>query len=171
MKKSKLFKLCCSAVFAAVICILTFQFPIPFNKGYINFGDCFVIIAAVCIGPLWGGLAAGLGSGLSDLFLGYTYYAPVTFIVKWLMAIGCYFIFNAILKINKKLRPLSIILSSVTAEIIMILGYFVYEIFIYGLGVAIADVIGNAIQGGIGVLSASLVYLLLYKTGVIKKLF
>ena len=172
MKKNKLFKLCCAAVFAAVICIFTFAFPVPLpNKGYFNFGDCFIIVAARCLGPLWGGVAAGVGAGLADLILGYTFYAPATFIIKWLMAVCCYFVFKAFLKINKRLDILGIALGAITAEIVMILGYFVFEIPLYGLGVAVADILGNAIQGVIGAVSGSALFCVLYKTGAVKKLF
>ncbi|MBQ3550427.1 MAG: ECF transporter S component [Clostridia bacterium] len=172
MKKNKLFKLCCAAVFAAVICIFTFAFPVPLpNKGYFNFGDCFIIVAALCLGPLWGGVAAGVGAGLADLILGYTFYAPATFIIKWLMAVCCYFVFKAFLKINKRLDILGIALGAITAEIVMILGYFVFEIPLYGLGVAVADILGNAIQGVIGAVSGSALFGVLYKTGAVKKLF
>ena len=172
MKNKNLFNLCCAAVFAAIICVLTFAFPIPLpNRGYFNFGDCFVIIAALCLGPVWGGMAAGIGAGLSDLILGYTYYAPATLVIKWIMAIGCWFVFKAISKLGRKMDVFGIILGSIVAEIIMILGYFLFEIPLYGLGVALADIIGNSVQGIIGVISGSLLFSILHKTGIIKKLF
>ncbi len=172
MKKNNLFKLCCSAVFAAIICVLTFAFPVPLpSHGYFNFGDCFVIIAALCLGPVWGGMAAGIGAGLSDLILGYTYYAPATLIIKWLMAVGCYYVFKAFLNINKKLDIVGIILVAIVAEIIMVAGYFVFELFIYNAAVAVADTVGNSIQGVIGALSGSFLFGVLFKTGTVKKLF
>ncbi|MBO5913529.1 MAG: ECF transporter S component [Clostridia bacterium] len=172
MKKGKLFKVCCAAVFAALICIFTFAFPVPLpNKGYFNFGDCFIIVAALCLGPVFGGLAAGIGAGLADLILGYTYYAPATFVIKWLMVVACWLIYKAFLKLNKKLGILGIIVGAIIAEIVMILGYFLFEIPLYGLGVAIADIIGNATQGAIGAVSGSLLFIVLEKTGAVKKLF
>ncbi len=172
MKNKTLFKLCCSAVFAAIICILTFAFPIPLpNRGYFNFGDCFIIVSALCLGPLWGGMAAGVGAGLADLILGYTYYAPATFFIKWLMAAACYAVFMLIVKINKKLDILGIICGAVLAEIIMVAGYFLFEIPLYGIGVAIADTIGNATQGIIGAVSGTLIFTILHKSGMVKRLF
>ncbi len=172
MKKNNLFKLCCAAVFAAIICIFTFAFPVPLpNKGYFNFGDCFIIVASLCLGPVWGGMAAGIGAGLADLILGYTYYAPATFVIKWLMAVACYFVFKAFLKISQKLDIVGIILGAVVAEIIMVAGYFLFEIPLYGIGVALADTVGNAVQGVIGAVSGTLVFLLLHKTGMAKRLF
>lgn len=172
MKTKALFKLCCTAVFAAIICILTFAFPIPLpNKGYFNFGDCFIIVSALCLGPVFGGMAAGVGAGLADLILGYTYYAPATFVIKWLMAAACYAVFMMIVKIHNKLDILGIVCGAVLAEIIMVAGYFLFEIPLYGIGVALADTIGNAMQGVIGAVSGSLLYTVLHKTGTTKKLF
>ncbi len=172
MKNKTLFNLCCAAVFAAIICILTFAFPIPLpNKGYFNFGDCFVIVSALCLGPVFGGMAAGIGAGLADLILGYTYYAPATFVIKWLMAAACYAIFKLIVKLNKKFDIFGIICGAIIAEIIMVAGYFLFEIPLYGIGVALADTIGNITQGVIGVVSGSVLYSVLHKTGVAKRVF
>ncbi len=173
MKNKNLFNLCSAAVFAAIICVLTFAFPVPLpqNKGYFNFGDCFVIISALCLGPVWGGMAAGIGASLADLMLGYTDYAPATFVIKWLMAIACYFIFKAFLKINKRLDVVGIALGAIVAEIIMIFGYFLFEIPLYGIAAAIAGILGNITQGILGAVSGTLVYTLFHKTGMAKRLF
>ncbi|MEM2929738.1 MAG: ECF transporter S component [Thermoproteota archaeon] len=55
---------------------------IPATRGYFNLGDSMIFLAALLFGPLVGCVAGGLGSMLSDLFLGYTVYAPATLIVK-----------------------------------------------------------------------------------------
>ncbi|MBO3840990.1 MAG: ECF transporter S component [Candidatus Brockarchaeota archaeon] len=55
---------------------------IPATRGYFNLGDSMIFLTALLFGPLVGFLAGGLGSMLSDLFLGYTVYAPATLIVK-----------------------------------------------------------------------------------------
>ena len=166
MKKNKLFKLCCAAVFAAVICIFTFAFPVPLpNTGYFNFGDCFIIVAALCIGPMWGGIAAGVGAGLSDLILGYTFYAPATFIIKWLMAVVCYFVFKAMLKINKRFDIFGIVLGAVVAEIIMVAGYFAYEAVILGYGLsAAASIVPNLMQGAVAIIASVIISAAISKT-------
>jgi len=55
---------------------------IPATRGYFNLGDSMVFLTALLFGPIVGFVAGGLGSMLSDLFLGYTVYAPATLIVK-----------------------------------------------------------------------------------------
>ncbi len=172
MKKQNVFKMCCAALFAAVICVCIVAIPIPLpGNGYFNLGDCFIIVASLCIGPLWGGLAGAVGAGLSDLFLGYTYYAPATFVIKWLMSVAAYFVFKAILKSGFKFRTVATVAAAAVAELIMVGGYFLFEIPLYGIAVAVADVIGNATQGVCGIIAGSLVYTILSETGVVKRLF
>ena len=80
MKDKKILSLVIAALFAALTCVATMIFTIPLpGKGYLNTGDCFVILSGCLLGPVYGGLAAGIGSALADLILGYALYAPGTF--------------------------------------------------------------------------------------------
>ena len=77
-----------AALFAALTCVATMviQIPSPMN-GFVNLGDCFVLLAGWVLGPLYGSLAAGIGSALADMFTGYMHYAPGTFLIKAVMAL------------------------------------------------------------------------------------
>ena len=74
---SKTLKLVISALMASMVCVATIviKIPIPATGGYINLGDCIVLLSGVVLGPLYGGLAAGLGSALADLLGGYVVFA------------------------------------------------------------------------------------------------
>lgn len=171
MNKRKLFKLCLSALFAAVICVSVVAIPVPLpGNGYFNLGDCFVIISALCLGPVWGGLAGSVGAALSDVVLGFGFYAPATFVIKWLMAVVVCLVYKAVTK-SHSMRLLGLMFSSLLAELVMVGGYFVFEIFLFGLNVAAVDIIGNLIQGGCSIVAAVLIYSLLLKTGIIEKIF
>src|SRR5699024_1897949 len=100
--------------------------------------------------------AAALGSSLADVFLGYTFYAPITFIVKGIEAWIAIKIFN-----TKKLKTVFVL---AIASLFMPLGYFIAESFMYGLPPAVAAVPGNIAQGIFGAIVASLIYPLLKKT-------
>ena len=77
-----------AALFAALACVATMVIKIPSPMdGYLNLGDCVVLAAGWLLAPGYGFLAAGLGSGLADLFSGYAAYAPATFAIKGLMAL------------------------------------------------------------------------------------
>lgn len=142
-------KIVMAALLAALACVATMIIKIPSPlKGYINLGDCAVLLAGWMLSPMYGFLAAGLGSALADLFSGYVTYAPATFIIKGLMAIIAYFGFRLL---HKKLGELpSRIVCGALAEILMILGYFVFEGFLYGFAASVVNIPANGVQGVAG---------------------
>ena len=156
MKNRKLNKLVISALFCAIICAATFvvQIPSPATGGYVNLGDCFVLTAGIFLGG-GGVLAAGLGSALADLLAGYAQYAPVTFVIKALMALVAFAIYKAL---SKKSKIGGIILGGISAEALMVLGYFAYEAVILKYGMAAAgSIVPNVIQGVVGIAAATAV--------------
>ena len=84
MRKIGTFHVVFVALFAALICVGTMlvQIPIPATGGYANLGDGVILIAAFLMGTGYATAAAGLGSMLADLLLGYVSYAPGTLIIK-----------------------------------------------------------------------------------------
>ena len=85
-------KLVTSSLLAALICIATMSIKIPLpTKGYLNLGDCIILFSAWTLWPMYGFLAAGIGSALADLFAGYAVYVHVTFVIKGAMALVAYF--------------------------------------------------------------------------------
>ena len=83
MSREYLKKLIMAALFAALACVATMiiKVPTPGTEGYINLGDAIVILCGVILGPVWGFLAAGIGSCLADLIGGYFVYVPITFVI------------------------------------------------------------------------------------------
>lgn len=140
-------KLVLSALLAALTCVATMIIKIPSPlKGYLNLGDCIVLLSGWLLGPVNGFIAAGLGSALADIFAGYIVYAPATFIIKGLMALTAF-------KISKNSSKLSYrIISAVSAEIIMILGYFIFEGFMYGFKASLVNIPANGVQGIAGII-------------------
>ncbi len=98
--------------------------PSPTSNGYLNVGDCFVILAAWVLSPACGLMAAGIGAALSDVILGYAYYAPGTLVIKILMALVCGLVYKKMIKSNKKMQITACAVSGFLAEIIMVSGYF-----------------------------------------------
>lgn len=168
MNQTKVNKIVISAVFAALTCVMTMFFPIKLPSGYANLGDCFVILAGCAVGPLWGAAAAAIGASLADLLLGYALYAPATFVIKALMAVAAALIFSGLK--NKNLFT-SVLVSAVCAELIMVAGYFVFECVLYGAGTAAADIMGNAVQGVVGIAASVCLLLIMNKNTYLKKLF
>ncbi|MGM9684448.1 MAG: ECF transporter S component [Eubacteriales bacterium] len=167
---SKLKKVVLTALFAALAFCATYFlnfFPTP-TGGYVNLGDCFVLTAGFLLGPIYGGLAAGIGSMLADAIAGYAVYILPTFIIKFCMAVVAWAIFRFLGK--KYVLPVRIG-AAIVGEIVMILGYYIVEATFLGYGFvgAAASIIPNVFQGVFGVVSSVLVTELLTRNKYIKK--
>ena len=149
MRKSSSFKAVLTAMFSALVCVMTIciQIASPLG-GYVNLGDAGVLLGAYLLGPVYGAAAAGIGSALADILTGYAYYAPGTLIIKAAVALIAALLLKQLESGKRRMpRPLAFAIPGIIAEIFMVLGYFVYAwIFLgYGSG-AIASVPGNIVQ-------------------------
>lgn len=132
-----------TALFAALIFVATFSIKLPLSvTGYVHLGDTFILLACVFLPMPYAVLASGLGSALADVLGGYVAYAPITFVVKCLMALT----FALFFKIGKNWTN---IVGAIFAAIVMSAGYFAYEAILYGLPVATPNILFNLIQGGV----------------------
>lgn len=138
-------KLTMAGVLAAAIVLLTsvVSIPMPGGFGYINLGDAGVLLAGALLGGGWGALCAGAASALSDVLVGWSIYAPATFLIKGAVALVVGILFN---KTKKNLRYGFFYL----AALIVPLGYFLYETILYGAATAIPNIAFNTIQCLIG---------------------
>ena len=156
-------KLVFASLFAALTFVSTYvSFPIVI--GYVNLGDCFVILSGLILGP-YGIASAIIGSVICDLILGYAVYIPATFIIKGIMAFIVYIL------AGKKYSLIRQILAAFLAEIIMVAGYFLYECLCMGMGMgAIASIPYNCLQGAVAIISSTVLYVILDKTKIIKRI-
>ena len=162
MSHEQIHKLVRASLFAALCTVMTMVIQIPSPmQGYVNLGDCAVLLSAWVLGPWYGGAAAGIGSMLADLLSGYAHYAPGTFAVKLAMAVAAAWLFRDLR--HKSIRPLPAQLASgLVGEAFMVLGYFGYACLWLGKGLAAAaSVPGNIIQGLFGLAAAAAVYAVL----------
>ena len=168
----KVYQLVLASLFAALTYVMTMvvQVPSPM-QGYVNLGDCAVLLSAWLLGPLYGGAAAGIGSMLADLLSGYAHYAPGTFAIKLAMAVAAALIFRALQSRASHNLLLSQAVSGVVAETIMVVGYFGYASLWLGKGLAAAASIpGNIVQGVFGLVAAIAVYAVLHKSRVLARI-
>lgn len=154
MKSSKIKLMVMTSLFAALTCVATMVIRVPSPmSGYVNLGDSVVLLSGWMLGPVFGGIAAGLGSMLADILSGYAQYAPGTLIIKGAMAAAASLIFAG--KSDSGRHLFRRIISGAAAETIMIAGYFGYAGLLLGNGLAAAASIpGNAIQGVFGIVTA-----------------
>ena len=167
MDDKKLRKLVLSALLAALCCVATMvvQIPSPM-QGYVNLGDCFVLLSGWMLGPWYGFAAGGIGSMLADVLLGYAHYAPGTLIIKGLMAMTAALILR---RMNGS--SAGRVLGGVAAELLMVAGYFGYASLLLGKGLAAAASIpGNLVQGAAGLAAGLMLMAVMVRSQLTKKL-
>ncbi len=142
-----------TAILTAVVAVVTMFFivPIPATNGYFNLGDTMVMLAGFLLGPIGGAIAGAVGSALSDMFLA-PIYAPATFVIKGLEGFIVGYIANP-KKVHKKIQA-SDIIATIIASAVMVFGYFLYEIILYGLAPAQVELPMNIMQAIIAIIVA-----------------
>ena len=141
MRNKKTRRLAVGGLMAALIAALTAYVRISIPGGYLNPGDAAVAMAGVLLGP-YAAIPAAVGSGLADL-LGYPQYAIFTFIIKGCMGLivgwGCK---------SGKLN-LKSLLSLLAADVALVGGYFLTDLLLGDIGMAVEDLPWNALQAAI----------------------
>lgn len=133
--------LCMAGVFAALIFSATYflQIRIPFAAGgYIHPGDTFIYLAACFLPTPYAAAAGAIGAALSDAAAAPVY-IPATLVIK--AALTLFFT-------NKSDRFLTRrnLLGCVLAGVAGLLGYFIYESFLYGIAAAAVNLPMGSLQ-------------------------
>lgn len=168
MKDNTTKKIVFAALLAALACVATMIIKIPTPLGgYIHAGDAVVVLAGFLLGPVWGALAAGLGSCLADVISGYVLYAPGTFVIKAVVALLAGWIIGTKLIKNEFAKAL---VAGIIGGIVMVGGYMLYEAVFMGFGIgAAANIPMNCIQGAFGAVAGAALYIALSKTNYFNK--
>ncbi len=156
MNTDQLRKFVIAALMAALTCFVTFMIKIPSPTGYIHPGDSFVILSGIILGPVYGGLSAGIGSLLADILAGFPQFALATLIIKGITAIVCSVVYR---KLKRKLY--SVVVAGIIGGFIVTLGYFSVEYFMYDLGGALSGITLNIVQNIFGIILSTTLYPLL----------
>ncbi len=138
-----------SGIMAALVTVATnlIKINVAQTGGYLNFGDTMVMFAAVLFGPAVGAFAGGVGSALGDIVGGYAGWAPITLVVKGLEGLAVGYISS-----KGKGEFSMIMLATIIGGTIMVLGYFVAEIYLVGLANAKVEIPVNITQAVTGVI-------------------
>ena len=154
MRKSPVYKLSLAALFAALCYIGFTYFKIDIPVGTVStafhLGNVFCVLAALLIGPFWGGMAGAVGMTIADLMdPKYVTSAPKTFVLKLCIGLIAGFVAHKVFKISKdqdRRVPISIAtaLSCIAGMAFNVFadplaGYF-YKTYILGVPQEIADV-------------------------------
>ena len=142
-KQNAVIQLSLMAIMSALVTVGTLIVRIPNPMGgYFNVGDVMIFVTALTFTPLIGGVAGGLGSSVADI-ISFPVFALPTLVIKGLEGL------LAGLITNKKSLYRDIF-AVVGAGAEMIIGYFLVEWYMWGVGGALAEVLPNIAQIAIG---------------------
>lgn len=161
MKNKNLAKLTQSAILAA-LCFVTFtylQIKIPVPGGdatSIHFGNVFLVLAALLIGGVYGGLAGAIGMTIADIMDPvYILVAPKTFVLKLCIGLIVGLFAHKIGGINHTNDSKKVFRYALSGSIIgmafnvfadPIVGYF-YKIYVLGQPADVASVLAKFSAG------------------------
>ncbi len=170
-----------AAMFAA-LCYVGFAFfqikiPVGDSSTSLHLGNVFCVLAALCIGGLWGGLAGAVGMTIGDLLDPvYITSAPKTFLLKLGIGLIAGLVAHSIFHIShdKERRvplPVATVLSCTAGMAFNIIadplvGYF-YKMYVMGIPqdaatlLAKMSAVTTSVNGVIAVIAATVFYLAL----------
>ena len=169
MKKEKINAVTISfaAMMAAMVYVVTlFRFPLLGSK--VHFANAVCLLSGMLLGPVTGGVAAGLGSALYDAFAGGYDLANVliTFVSKFAMAFVC----GVIMRQAERRRDsidrtiIAAVVGALTYVLLYMLKTFIYNRFVYGYpadtvwATMVSKLIPSLINAGAAVVAAPLFY-------------
>ena len=177
----KTFRIVFIAMMAAIIFVVTLlRFPLLGTK--VHFANAICLLAGLLLGPLNGGLAAGLGSAIYDATMGGYDLAQtlITFVSKFLMAAICALLAGKAEK-GKSRRVLTACIAGALSYVALyMLKTFVYQAFVYGYpmdavwATMLLKLPGSLINAAAAILAAPIFYATLrpalQKAGIWEKL-
>ena len=180
MKNDHVYKLSMAALFAA-LCYIGFasfkiDIPVGTEKTAFHLGNVFCVLAALFIGPFWGGLSGAVGMTIADLTSGYVTSAPKTFLLKLCIGLIAGFVAHKVFHISKESErkvPLSVAtVLSCTAGMAFnvvadpVVGYF-YKMYVLGVPQEAANIwakmgaVTTLVNAVVAVIAATVFYLAL----------
>lgn len=182
-KRFSVFNITFIAMMAAMVYVVTlFRFPLLGSK--VHFANAVCLLSGILLGPLQGGLAAGIGSALYDATLGGydVVNVLITLVSKFAMAWVCGML------MHRKGHPhrldrtaLACVCGALTYVALYMLKTYIYNRFVYGYpldavgATMVAKLIPSLINAAVAVVAAPLFYHAvlpaLKSTGLLKRMY
>ena len=96
-------RLCLSSMFAALTFAVTRFIQIPIPLGYLNFGNCIILLGCCFLPCRYAAAAGALGSALADL-TSFPIYTVPTLIIKAVMPLAFFALLKVPVKNNSYIR-------------------------------------------------------------------
>lgn len=174
-------KLTMAAMFAALcyvgFAVFKIDIPVGTEKTAFHFGNVFVVLGALFLGGLWGGLAGAVGLTVADLTTGYITSAPKTFLLKLLIGVISGLVAHKVFHIGRAKEerrvslPLATVLSAAAGMLFNtiadpIVGYF-NKMYVWGVPQDAANIwvkigaLTTLVNSVTSVIAATILYLAL----------
>ncbi|MGN0985881.1 MAG: ECF transporter S component [Candidatus Enterenecus sp.] len=140
-RNNRVLKLCVAALMAALVALsskLQIQIPAILGVQRFHLGNSMCALSGILLGPWWGGLAAGVGSMIFDLFdPRYLPEAPITFITKGIYGVVAGLMFVKVFK--RRSNYGTELVSTLCAAVTYIVLYLTKNYFYNGMLIAGLD--------------------------------
>ncbi len=170
------------AMMAAMVYVVTlFRFPLLGSK--VHFANAVCLLGGLLLGPLEGGISAGVGSALYDAVAGYDIVnVLITLVSKFAMAFVCGAIHHHAHPRQGRIdrTALACVCGALTYVALYMLKTFVYNKFVYGYpldavgATMVAKLIPSLINAAVAIVAAPLFYHAvlpaLQSSGLLKKM-
>ncbi len=179
MKNPRIYRLTVAALFAA-LCYIGFavfkiDIPVGESKTAFHLGNVFCVLAALFLGPVWGGLSGAVGMTIADLTSGYATSAPKTFLLKLCIGLIAGLTAKALGLYEEKPRlprPAAAAISTAAGMIFNVMadplvGYF-YKMYILSIPQDAAQIwakigaLTTAVNAVVAILGGTVLYAALY---------
>ncbi len=144
-----------------VVLGITFIFPVPMTKGYVNLLEVGIYTTAMLLGGPAGAIVGGVSGGMLDLILGYPQWLIFSAVIHGIQG---YIAGKWSGSKKTSIRMIFLLLASIA----MIIGYYFATSMLYGEVAGFASIIGNVIQNGVGVVISMIIIKILDRLKLIK---
>jgi len=134
----------CLLSMSALGVVLTFtasliRIPVPSVRWFFHLGDAVIFIMALLFGPVAGCIAGALGSSWADVQMGLTVWVPMTLVIKGVegLVVGW---------IGQDQNGSWEVPSLIAGSVVMIAGYAVASVFLFGWPALIWEVPVDLVQ-------------------------
>ena len=165
-KDSRIYDIVFVGVLAAMVYVVTlFRFPLLGSK--VHFANAVCLLSGMLLGPVLGGMAAGIGSALFDAFTGYDFInVLITFVSKFAMAWVCGKVMDATAKGRHRFDRtlLASVAGALTYVALYMLKTYVYQRFVYGFpletvgATMVSKLIPSLINAGAAIVAAPIFF-------------
>ena len=167
-KSFTVFNITFIAMMAAMVYVVTlFRFPLLGSK--VHFANAVCLLSGILLGPLQGGLAAGIGSAFYDAVTGYDLVnVLITFVSKFAMAWVCGLVMQSNVHPHARGRIdrtlLACVCGALTYVALYMIKTFIYQKFVYGFpmdavwATMLSKLIPSLINAGAAIVAAPLFY-------------